>query len=176
MYYYVNHKIDEYNYVVDVVAPGTLVFDRYNVDLQNFTVTSQNDFFIDEEVKYIEPEIEVKLYAFKYNHYTTDYQANATNIKNTKGDNVLKVEESYLINKNNVREIAQHILDYYNSTFKDEFQIILKDESLADVTEANTKFEQKLKGNISKLDIDLAGGFLADVTTIAKIEEADENG
>lgn len=153
----------------------TSAIDWYTVDVLNKTVESQDGLFPKMTV---EPKLRVNIYGYKYKHFETQFQVNATNIINKKGDNMLKVDSCYLLNKDNMNQVAENILNYYNGTYKDEFEMILKNEQVTDKVDVSTDFGQNLKGNITSLDIDLTGGFLANCKIVGKVvveqeEEAD---
>ena len=62
------------------------------------------------------------------------------------------------------------MLDYYQKTYKTEFDFILKGESLTeDVAIESNDFSRQLVGHIKKLDIDLTGGFLASAEIHARV-------
>jgi len=144
----------------------TVAVDWYTVDIENKTVESDNDAFPKMTV---EPKIKVNIYGYKYKHSETQFQANVQDIIK-KGDNILKVDSCYLLNTDNMNAVAENILNYYNRTYKDEFKIILKDEQVTDKVELDTGFEQNLVGNVTHLDIDLTGGFLANCKIVGKME------
>lgn len=73
---------------------------------------------------------------------------------NTK-QHTLKIENAFLINKNNAEAIAKNVLDYYQNTYKVNLEHLLQDEVLSKEIELESDFEQKLIGYLCKLDIDL---------------------
>ena len=54
-----------------------------------------------------------------------------------------------------------------------EFKI--DDESISDTAIVETLYNQKLKGNIKKLDIDLTGGFIANASIVGSLYEEETN-
>ena len=90
--------------------------------------------------------------------------------------NTLKIESAYLVNKKNATIIAKRILEYYQKTYKTSFDMILKDEILSEDVEIEGDFEQKMLGHVTKLDIDLTGGFLANAEINARVKEENNNG
>ena len=98
------------------------------------------------------------------------------NLNASQKQNTLKIENAYLINKSNAKTVAKRVLDYYQKTYKTSFDFLLKDETVVEDVEAETDFEQKLVGHITKLDIDLTGGFLASTELNARVKEASSNG
>ena len=53
---------------------------------------------------------------------------------------------------------------------------MLNDEVVSEDVEIEGDFEQKLVGHITKLDIDLTGGFIAGIELNARVKEATNNG
>lgn len=173
VYFSYDAKLEGYEYlVVPRSMDDTSALDWYTVDVKNKTVESDNNAFPKMTV---EPKLRVNIYGYKYKHFETQFQVNATNIINKKGDNMLKVDSCYLLNKDNMNQVAENILNYYNGTYKDEFEMILSNEQVSDKVDVSTDFGQNLKGNITSLDIDLTGGFLANCKIVGKVEE-EENG
>jgi hypothetical protein len=78
--------------------------------------------------------------------------------------NVLSVKKGTLISSNNAAAIAQKIYDYYQLRHQDDGMIMLKDESCGELITLDSLYEQKIEGYIEKLDINLTGGFIADMT------------
>ena len=84
--------------------------------------------------------------------------------------NTLKIESAYFINKSNAQTIAQKVLDYYQKTYKTEFEFIVEEESLTqDVAIESNSFSRQLVGHIKKLDINLTGGFTANAEINARV-------
>lgn len=164
-----------YNNMVSVVlrnSQTTYAQEYYDINLGNRTVTSDKGYsgtFTVEDMN--TTELSVSVYGKKYKHTTTVFKkSNADEIEITE-ESTKKVENVYLINSANVEEIANRILDYYSKTFEDSFELILNEEKIAQRTKIETDYEQKLIGNISRLDIDLTGGFLANTKMINRLEE-----
>ena len=96
------------------------------------------------------------------------------NLDPTLKQNTLKVESGYLIDRNNAEEVGARILAYYEKTYKTEYTNVLKNEELSNCVDVEGYAGQKLKGVITKQDIDLTGGFISDTEIIAKIKEGED--
>lgn len=115
-------------------------------------------------------EKEIVVTAYKYVDNTQEISAQVEDIGNASKLNTLNIESAYFINKGNALTIAQKVLDYYQKTYKTEFDFILKGESLTqDVAIESNDFSRQLVGHIKKLDIDLTGGFLASAEINARV-------
>lgn len=118
----------------------------------------------------------VKIEGYEYYHVTKVYESKIETKDNEK-ENVLQVTDATLISDNNAQEVADRILNYYQNTYKMNVDFKIEDESISDTAIVETLYNQKLKGNIKKLDIDLTGGFIASSTIIGSLykEESNEN-
>lgn len=114
---------------------------------------------------------EVVITGHKYKDNLQTHLVEIEDLNSTKIHNTLKIETAYLINKTNAITIAKKVLDYYQKTYKTSFKFLLKNETLTEDLEIETDFEQKLIGHITKLDIDLTGGFWANVELNARVKE-----
>ena len=119
---------------------------------------------------------EVIITGYKYKDNLQTHLVEVEDLKSTKIQNTLKIESAYLINKTNAITIAKKVLEYYQKTYKTNFKFLLKNETLTEDLEIETDFEQKLIGHITKLDIDLTGGFWANVELNARVKEILEDG
>lgn len=114
-------------------------------------------------------EVIISGYTYKDNLQT--YLVEVENLNASQKQNTLKIENAYLINKSNAKIIAKKVLGYYQKTYKTSFDFLLNNETVSQDVEAQTDFEQKLVGHITKLDIDLTGGFLASTEINARVKE-----
>lgn len=85
--------------------------------------------------------------------------------------NVLQIDNCTLINATNGTAIATRVLNYYKNLYKDTFDMILNDEKAGDNVITEKSDVNQLNGFITKLDIDLTGGFIASAEVIAKVGE-----
>ena len=85
--------------------------------------------------------------------------------------NVLMVDNCTFINGTNAQTIATRILNHYLGSYNSKFGMILGSEKTGDnvITEKSTT--NYLDGYVTKLDIDLTGGFLANAEIISKVGE-----
>ncbi len=90
-------------------------------------------------------------------------------------ENNLQVTSAYLVNKNNAQEIANRILKYYNGTYKYEFKFIMDQEKIGDYIPVDSLYERQIIGYLTKLNIDLVGGFIANALQVGKLKEV-QNG
>lgn len=111
---------------------------------------------------------------YKYKHVTQVYESKI-NDDNSDKENILKVTDATLIDVTNAQEIADRILKFYQKTYKLSVDFKLNDEQIGDVAIVETLYNQKLKGNINKLDIDLTGGFVASTTITGSLYEEENN-
>lgn len=118
----------------------------------------------------------VVISGYKYIDSTQTYLVEVENLNPNQKQNILKIDTAYLINKNNAVNIAKKILNHYQKTYNTNFEFILKDETLSEDVEIESDFNQKMVGHITKLDIDLTGGFLANIELNTRIKEKNDNG
>lgn len=118
----------------------------------------------------------VKIEGYEYYHVTKVYESKIE-IQDNDKENILQVTDATLISDNNAQEVADRILNYYQNTYKMNVDFKIEDESISDTAIVDTLYNQKLKGNIKKMDIDLTGGFIASSTIIGSLykEESNEN-
>ena len=88
-------------------------------------------------------------------------------------ENILTISDCTLINGTNATAIATRILNYYQNSYKDTMSMILDDEKVGDNVLAEKSDINQLNGFVTKLDIDMTGGFLAKTEIMAKVEEID---
>lgn len=116
----------------------------------------------------------VKIEGYEYYHITKVYESKIE-VKDNEKENVLQVTDATLISDNNAKEVADRILNYYQNTYKMNVEFKIDDESISDTAIVETLYNQKLKGNIKKLDIDLTGGFIANASIIGSLYEEETN-
>jgi len=121
-------------------------------------------------------ESQVLITGYKYKDNLQSHLVEIPNLIPSQKQNTLKIEKAYFVNKNNAETIGERILNYYQKTYKTSFDFLIEDEVLADNVIIEGDFDQQLKGNITKLEIDLTGGFIASTEVQSKIKEDEENG
>lgn len=119
---------------------------------------------------------EVIISGNKYIDNQQIYMVEIESLSTSQKQNTLKIESAYLVNKKNATDIAKRILEHYQKTYKTSFDMILKDEVLSEDVELEGDFEQKMLGHVTKLDIDLTGGYLANAELNARVKEENNNG
>ncbi|MCI8637276.1 MAG: hypothetical protein HFJ36_05530 [Clostridia bacterium] len=123
---------------------------------------------------YCSKDSNVVISGYKYKDNMQTYLVEIKNLDPTLKQNTLKVESGYLIDRNNAEEVGARILAYYEKTYKTEYTNVLKNEELSNCVDVEGYAGQKLKGVITKQDIDLTGGFISDTEIIAKIKEGED--
>jgi len=88
-------------------------------------------------------------------------------------ENILTISDCTLINGTNANAIATRVLNHYQGSYRDNMSIILDDEKVGDNVIAEKSETNQLNGFITKLDIDMTGGFIATTEIMAKVEEID---
>ncbi len=113
---------------------------------------------------------EVIIKGCKYIDTLRTHLIKVENLNDSIKQHTLKIENAFLINKNNAEEIGKRVLAYYQSTYEVNLEHLLQDEVLAEEVEIESNFEQKLTGYISKIDVDLTGGFISNTKLNAKVD------
>ncbi|MEL4106774.1 hypothetical protein AAFA46_08065 [Oscillospiraceae bacterium WX1] len=72
------------------------------------------------------------------------------------------VDSIYLISSYNAAALAQYLYEDYQRRIVQSFTLALEDETAGDNVDVDTMLGARKTGVITKLDIDLTGGFLAD--------------
>ena len=85
--------------------------------------------------------------------------------------NVLTIDNCTLANSTNATDIAARVFAYYTSLYTNKFDMILADEKVGDNVVTERSEINELNGFVTKLDIDMTGGFLANAEIIAKVGE-----
>ena len=81
----------------------------------------------------------------------------------------VEIKELHLINQNNGQSIANHLLNYYAMRISEEFKLLMTDEQIGDRVQI-TVGDYNRTGRITKLDIDLANGFIATAKVVNEVE------
>ena len=103
-----------------------------------------------------------------YNDNTTKHRKNLSSVPPNERGNEVSIESATLINKSNVDAVAQRVLDYYQNRLEGAGGIILKKEQLSELVDMKTMINQTIRGTIESLNINLTGGFIADVKVKGK--------
>lgn len=117
----------------------------------------------------------VVINGYKYKDNLITHLIEVENLDPTLKQNTLKVDAAYLIDETNAEAVGKRILAYYQKSYKTTYTHVLGKEELSNAVDIEGYANQKLKGIITKQDIDLTGGFISDTEVIARMKEA-ENG
>jgi hypothetical protein len=71
--------------------------------------------------------------------------------------NVLKVESAYLVNIDNLTEVAQRISDYYQQRYVQKVKLFAPSIEVGQVVEVETLYNRKIRGVVEKIDANLSG-------------------
>ncbi|MEL7654749.1 MAG: hypothetical protein AAGU75_02445, partial [Bacillota bacterium] len=83
--------------------------------------------------------------------------------------NVLKIEQATLVSNTNAQDVADRIYDYYQNRYQGEGPIVLGDEEPGQMKIMDSMNSRQLEGIIESLDIDLTGGFIANIKITGKL-------
>ncbi len=82
--------------------------------------------------------------------------------------NVLKIEEATLVSNSNAQAVADRVHDYYQNRYQGEGPIALGNEEPGQMKVMDSMNNRQVEGIIESMDINLAGGFLADIRIVGK--------
>ena len=139
----------------------------YNITCTNGTIIESNTNYAIIQVS-ASANVIVKGYKYTDNMQTFFIEFEGLNPNEKR--NVLKIENDYLINNNNAAEIANRVLNYYRNSYITSFDFILDDESTGNNIAIEGDFNNELNGYVTKLDIDMTGGYIANAEVIAKVK------
>lgn len=82
--------------------------------------------------------------------------------------NILKITDATLVNSNNATEITQRIYNYYQQRLLQKVKLYAPVAAPGNVVIIDTLYNQKIRGIVEKMSINLSGGFIAqtDITGI----------
>ncbi|MFV0414004.1 MAG: hypothetical protein ACK5L3_12200 [Oscillospiraceae bacterium] len=109
---------------------------------------------------------EIVLQGREYMVGTTTTTVMASAVPANTEPNILTVDQATLVSPDIAVTIAARILDYYSKRYEQTFHLRVTAESLADTAIIETFGNEKLRGSIERLSLDLTGGFLADVKVV----------
>lgn len=140
----------------------------YNLSCTNGSITSSN---VNYAIIQVNSTSNVILKGYKYKDNMQTFIAEVEGLNPNAKRNVLRIESDYLINSDNAYEIAQRVLNYYQKTYITNFDFILDDESTGNNIVVEGEFNNELNGYVTKLDIDMTGGYIAGTEVVAKVRE-----
>ena len=82
--------------------------------------------------------------------------------------NVLKVEDATLVSNGNAQAVSNRVYEYYQNRYEGEGPIVLDNEEPGQMRTMDSMNGYQVEGIIESMDIDLAGGFKADVRITGK--------
>ena len=103
-----------------------------------------------------------------YNDSTRVFGSYMPDLPANEKTNVIKVEEATLISNSNAQATADRMYNYYQNRHQDEGPIILGDEEPGIIVTMDSLNNKQIEGIIESMDIDLAGGFIADIKVTGK--------
>ena len=106
----------------------------------------------------------VVLQGKRYNDNTRTFGVYNPSIPAGEKINIVSVKKGTLISDSNAASLAQKIYDYYQLRHQDDGMILMIDEKCGDLITLDSLYEQQIEGYIEKLDINLTGGFIAEMT------------
>jgi hypothetical protein len=85
-------------------------------------------------------------------------------------ENVLKVTDATLVNSTNGETLTQKLFDYYQQRYIQKMMLFVPKVQPGWSVIVDTLYNRQVKGVVEKMDIDLAGGFLADVEVVGIVD------
>jgi hypothetical protein len=165
--------VTAHNYIVgtstEKVYDGTLtvgthqiVFDRpmTGLSITGATLTVSDVNYATVEVA---TEGTVTLIGYPYIDTLRIYSMRDTTLSALARQNILKITDATLINNANAQAVAERAYAYHRQRYKQTVRLYAPTVELGNVTKIETLYNQQLLAVIEKMEIDLAGGFVADV-------------
>jgi hypothetical protein len=84
--------------------------------------------------------------------------------------NILKITDASLVNSSNGATIAQSIYDYYQERFVIKPKLYAPSVNPGGSVLVDTLYSRQISGIIEKMEVDLAGGFIAKTTIVGELE------
>jgi len=106
----------------------------------------------------------VVLQGKRYNDNTRTFGVYNPSIPAGEKIKIVSVKKGTLISESNAQSLAQKIYDYYQLRHQDDGIILLINEKCGDLITLDSLYNQQIEGYIEKLDINLTGGFIAEMT------------
>ena len=80
--------------------------------------------------------------------------------------NVLQVDDATLVTGDNADAIAQRLYDYYQLRYNNEFKLLTSSERVGDWVVVDSLRDERLKGTIESMEIDLTGGVITSARVV----------
>jgi hypothetical protein len=94
------------------------------------------------------------------------YMSVASGVK----ENILQITDASLVNSNNGATVAQRIYDYYQQRYVIKPKLYAPSVEPGRSVSVDTVYGQKISGVVEKMEVDLAGGFIAKTTVVGELE------
>lgn len=109
---------------------------------------------------------EVRVTGRKYADSAITLRHTAAGLPANAQDNELTVKDATLIDPSRADAVAQRVLAYYAQRYKQTFSMIAGAEKLADRLIVQSFGGEAVRGTLTKMEFDLTGGYIADVTVV----------
>lgn len=104
----------------------------------------------------------------KYTDSTVVLRRTAANLPPNAQDNELTVTDATLVGPSRAEAVAVRVLEHYAQRYEQNFSMVAGDEKLADRLIIQSFGGEMVRGVLTKLELDLTGGFLADAKVIGR--------
>lgn len=109
---------------------------------------------------------EVRVTGRKYADSAITLRHTASNLPANAQDNELTVKNATLIDPTRADAVAQRVLAHYAQRYEQTFSMIAGSEKLADRLIVQSFGGEAVRGTLTKMEFDLTGGYIADVTVV----------
>jgi hypothetical protein len=109
----------------------------------------------------VEEEGNVTLTGLGYTDTQKQFSITTSGLSSTVRANVLSVSGAYLVNSSNVEDVAQRLYDYNMQRYQQDVKLFAPTIETGEVVDVSTLSSRKIKGVVEHMDIDLAGGYIA---------------
>jgi len=106
---------------------------------------------------------EVVLTGLGYTDSQIVFKKRAKSLPANATQNTLSVENATLVSAANANNVAERIYDYYQKRYEFNFEVVANGEENGDYVMVNSLRGEYLRGGIEAMEINLTGGFLANI-------------
>jgi len=106
---------------------------------------------------------EVVLTGLGYTDSQIVFKKRAKSLSANAAQNTLSVENATLVSAANANDIAERIYNYYQKRYEFNFEVVANGEENGDYVMVNSLRGEYLRGGIESMEINLTGGFLANI-------------
>lgn len=153
-----NEEMDTGIHIIEFSNPVV----KNSIVVSNATVIIKGVNFVKIEVH--EDNTIVTINACKYEETKTTLELRKE--RTTEAENNLSIKDATLINKLNVKNIGNRILEFYEKKYKMECQYKLQNEKIGDCVSIESLYESRIFGNIQKMTINMTGGAIVECVTL----------